>query len=264
MNRATRRCSDALSSTCRHRSFHESPSFIKAQTKFSATPKEGDELSKMSRLQQNVASHMQYTWTVAPHVSTVTQIDMSAVVARRLALKEEFEARGNGKLTFTHFLAHSAIGAIKEHRTFNVSIAEPNKIIHHKDVNLSFAVASDDGGLLVPVIKGAQDMSLADVATQMNEIAIAARGRKLPVDMLRGGTFTLTNVGTFGNLISTPLINQPPVVEEKAGEEDAIVIKPMMFATLTYDHRVNNGSKSGRFFKHFRDHLESYPHGLDN
>eukprot|EP00656_Telonema_subtile_P019625 TRINITY_DN20857_c0_g1_i1.p1 TRINITY_DN20857_c0_g1~~TRINITY_DN20857_c0_g1_i1.p1 ORF type:complete len:293 (+),score=70.89 TRINITY_DN20857_c0_g1_i1:78-956(+) len=250
------------------RRFHDSPKFVAAQSRFAAKIEDGDKVTKMSKMQQNMATHMAYTWTV-PHVSTVTQIDMSAVTARRLELREEFEARGDGKLTFTHFVAHAAISALREHPSFNVSLVEPNQIIHHKNVNLSFAVATDDGGLLVPNVKGAQELSLGELAARMNKIGEVARTRKISVDELRGGTFTLTNVGVFGNLISTPLINQPqaaimatgaikkqPVVEEAEGE-DKVVIRPMMFATLTYDHRVNDGSKSGKFFRAFRNILES-------
>lgn len=220
------------------RTFHESPQYVAARERFSAKVGENDEVRRMTKMQQNIAAHMSYTWATAPHVSTVTQIDMSAVTAQRQSLREEFAERGVGKLTFTHFVAHAAVKALASHPSFNVSLVEPRQIIQHKDVNLSFAVATDDGGLLVPCIRAAQQLSLGELATQMNEIGTLAKTRKISVDQLRGGTFTLTNVGVFGNLISTPLINQPQVgimaagaikktvvVEEKEGEEDRMVIR---------------------------------------
>jgi len=241
-----------------------------AQERFGYKKKIEDEVTKMPKMQRTVTEHMNYTWSVSPHVSTVTQVDMSLVAQRRKELMQQFD----GKLTFNHLIAHTLVSCLHTNRSFNVSVTAEGEIVHHKDVNLSFAVASADGGLLVPVIRGAHELTLAELATEMNCIAELARTRKLSVDNLRGGTFTLTNVGVFGNLISTPLINQPQVaimavgaikkqavvIEDNDAEE--IAIRPMMYATLTYDHRVNDGSRSGRFFKQFREELESSKKGL--
>eukprot|EP00658_Telonema_sp_P-2_P080644 TRINITY_DN8064_c0_g2_i3.p1 TRINITY_DN8064_c0_g2~~TRINITY_DN8064_c0_g2_i3.p1 ORF type:complete len:208 (+),score=56.55 TRINITY_DN8064_c0_g2_i3:235-858(+) len=169
------------------RGFHTSPDFLKVQSRFAAVAQPDDEVSKMSKMQQNIAAHMSYTWSAAPHVSTVTQIDMSAVTARREELRDEYAERGEGKLTFTHLTAYAAVQALKEHPNFNVSIVDKNKILSHKHINLSFAVATDDGGLLVPCVKRAEDMSLGEMAARMNQLATAARTRKIPVDELRGG-----------------------------------------------------------------------------
>ncbi|MCP4869591.1 MAG: 2-oxo acid dehydrogenase subunit E2 [Proteobacteria bacterium] len=216
----------------------------------------GDEVVPLSPLGKAMAEHMAWTWWRAPHVSTVIEVDMSRIAATR------------GKRSYTLVVAHHVAQALWDHKGFNSSLDGDRKIVH-KRINLGVAVAKKNGGLVVPVLHGAGERSLDELDTDFKAVVGRARDNKIQASDLRGGTFTITNVGSNGNLASMPLINQPQVailaigaivkrvvvVTDENGH-DAMAIRPMMYVTLTYDHRANDGAASGRFLKDLRKRLE--------
>lgn len=225
-------------------------------------PAEGDTVEDLSVLGRAMANHMAYTWWRAPHVSTLVEVDMSAVA----------EARRERRFSYTAYIAHALARVLPSHLGFNSSLTDGFQKIVHRSVNLGIAVAKPDGGLVVPVIRGADGMSIEELAAALDEQIERAREGSLRAEDLRGGTFTITNVGSNGNLASMPLINQPQVaimavgaikkrvvvVADEAGR-DEMAIRPMMFMTLTYDHRANDGAASGRFLKELRRRVELHP-----
>jgi len=226
---------------------------------------DGDEVQPLSAMGRAMAEHMAWTWWRSPHVSTIVEVDMSAVAAVRGAWKP-----GAGpKPSYTAFVATALARALDRHRGFNSSLSGTDRIVH-RSVNLGVAVARADGGLLVPVLRDAAGLSLGQLTHRLADVAERARGGGITGADLAGGTFTLTNVGSNGNLASMPLINQPQcailaigavqkrVVVVQQGGADAIAIRPMMYVTLTYDHRVNDGAASGRFLRDLRTSLEAW------
>jgi 2-oxoglutarate dehydrogenase E2 component (dihydrolipoamide succinyltransferase) len=216
---------------------------------------EGDEVVPWTTLGRAMAEHMAWTWWRAPHVSTVIEVDMSRIAATR------------GERSYTLVVAYHLAQALKEHRSFNASLGE-DRILHRR-VNLGIAVAKKHGGLVVPVLQGAGDRTLTELESDFRSLVARARDNKLTADHLKGGTFTLTNVGSNGNLVSMPLINQPQVAILAIGAivkrvvvvtdewgHDVMAIRPMMYVTLTYDHRANDGVVSGLFLKDLRARLE--------
>lgn len=212
-----------------------------------------DEVIPMDRMRQLISDHMVRSKLTSPHVTSVAEADVTGIVKFREKTKAAFEKREGFKLTFTPFFAKAALDGIKLFPMVNVSVDGKN-IIRHKRLNLSFATALDDGNLIVPVIKNADALNITGLGRAVADLSTRARSKKLAPDDVQGGTFTITNVGSFGSLFGTPVINQPqtaimgigaiqkrPVVREVNGE-DMIVIRQMVYLSLTYDHRVIDGS----------------------
>lgn len=231
----------------------------------SAVPGEIMELTPMRRM---IAEHMVESARTAPHVSTIWEVDMSAVEGYRQAHKAEFQQREGVKLTYLPFVIQATVEALKEHPIVNSSFTDEGIEIK-QEINVGVAVALDRG-LIVPVIKQAGDKSLAGLAKAVNDLATRARNRQLEPDDVQGGTFTITNYGSLGSLIGTPIINQPqaailgvgavqkrPVVIEVDGQ-DAIVVKPMMYLSLSFDHRVLDGGTADPFMATIKRRLESF------
>ena len=214
---------------------------------------DNDEVIPMDRMRQLISDHMVRSKLTSPHVTSVAEADVTGIVKLRDKVKAAFEKREGFKLTFTPFFAKAALDGIKAYPMVNVSVDGKN-IIRHKRLNLSFATALDDGNLIVPVIKNADALNVTGLGRAVFDLSTRARTKKLAPDDVQGGTFTITNVGSFGSLFGTPVINQPqtaimgigaiqkrPVVREIDGQ-DVIVIRQMVYLSLTYDHRVIDGA----------------------
>ena len=188
---------------------------------------------------------------------------MQSVFKRRDALKGEFE-RSGVKLTFTTFIAETVVRALQAFPKLNASVEAEDTIVYHKDVNLGIAV-SLDWGLIVPVVKQAQQMNLLGLATSINDLAERARTKRLSVDEVQGGTFTITNPGIFGTLMGAPIINQPQVAILGVGVikkrpvviDDAIAIRPIMYLSISYDHRLVDGADAAKFLAYVVNDLET-------
>lgn len=235
-----------------------------------ATPNFGDdvEIIPMDRVRKLIAEHMVYSKRTSAHVTSVSEADVTDLVKFREKQKIGFEKREGIKLTFTPFFAKAAVDGIRSFPMVNVSVDGTN-IIRHRRINLSVATALDDGNLIVPVVKSADAMSLTGLARSITDLATRARTKKLNPDDIQGGTFAMTNVGTFGTLFGTPVINQPqtaimgigaikkrPVVKEVQGDY-AIVIRDMVYVSITYDHRVIDGMLAGQCLAAIVKSLES-------
>lgn len=229
----------------------------------------GVNVTPMDILQSKMAEHMVMSIHTSPHVAAIAECDMSAVDRARKALGGDFQNREGFKLTYMPFIAEAVVKALKDFPLVNASIDGTN-ILLKSFINLGIAVAMDNGGLIVPVIKNADSKNLTGIAREMNDLAKRARIKKLTLDEIQDGTFTITNYGVFGNIIGTPIINQPqvailgtgaikkrPVVVETS-EGDAIVIKPMMYLTLSFDHRLIDGALGGKFVMKVVEYLENY------
>jgi len=211
----------------------------------------------MDRVRQLISEHMVYSKRTSAHVTSVAEADVTGLVKLRDSEKGAFFAREGFKLTFTPFFSKAVIDAVKKFPMVNVSVDEKN-IVRHRRINLGIATALDDGNLIVPVVRNADDLRITGLARSIYDLSTRARTKKLNPDDIQGGTITLTNVGTFGTLFGTPVINQPqtaiigvgaikkrPVVIEIDGE-DHIVVRYMMFTSITYDHRVIDGMLAGQ------------------
>jgi 2-oxoglutarate dehydrogenase E2 component (dihydrolipoamide succinyltransferase) len=229
----------------------------------------GVQVVPMDTLQEKMAEHMVRSVHISPHVGAIAECDMSAVEKARKSLGEEFLKREGFKLTYMPFICEAAVKALKEFPLVNASIDGTNILVKNF-INLGIAVAMDNGGLIVPVIKNADSKNLIGIARDLNDLGRRARIKKLTLDEIQEGTFTITNYGIFGNDIGTPLINQPqlailgtgavkkrPVVVETE-QGDAIVIKPMMYLTLSFDHRLIDGALGGKFLMRVIHYLENY------
>jgi 2-oxoglutarate dehydrogenase E2 component (dihydrolipoamide succinyltransferase) len=228
------------------------------------------EIVEMDRMRRLIADHMVRSKHTSPHVTSFSEADVTHLVHWREKVKKEFEKRENTKLTFTPLFIEAVIRCIKKYPLMNSSL-DGDKIIIKKDINIGMATALPTGNLIVPVIRNADQMNLTGLARQVNGLADNARNGKLRPDDTQGGTFTLTNVGTFGSLMGTPIINQPqvailavgaikkrPVVLETP-EGDAIVIRHMMYLSLSYDHRIIDGSLGATFLSAVARELEQFP-----
>jgi 2-oxoglutarate dehydrogenase E2 component (dihydrolipoamide succinyltransferase) len=211
------------------------------------------EVIPMDRVRQLIAEHMVRSKHTSPHVTSVAEADVTGIVKLREKVKDKFQQMEGFKLTYTPFFGLSVVEAIREFPRINVSVDGKN-ILQHKKVHLGMATALPDGNLIVPVLKNADVMNLTGMARVMNDLAQRARSKKLNPDDISGGTITITNVGSFGSLFGSPVINQPqtaiigigaiqkrPVVRELDGE-DVIVIRSMVYMSITYDHRVIDGA----------------------
>jgi 2-oxoglutarate dehydrogenase E2 component (dihydrolipoamide succinyltransferase) len=229
----------------------------------------GDELVEMDRMRNLIADHMVMSKHVSPHVTSFVEADVTNIVLWRNKVKGSYEKRENDKLTFTPIFMEAVIKAIKDYPNINVSI-DGKTIVKHKPINLGMATALPSGNLIVPVIKNADRLSLSGLAKAVNELAEKARNNQLAPDDIQGGTYTVTNVGTFGNVMGTPIINQPQVailalgairkvpavLETPSG--DVIAIRHKMFLSHSYDHRLVDGALGGMFVRRVADYLEQW------
>lgn len=221
------------------------------------------ETIKLSPVRKSIAEHMVMSRRTSPHVTSVMEVDMSAVSAHRAANKAPF-AQNGANLTFTTYVISAIVSALKAYPIVNSSWTEGG-IAVHQDINVGMAVAYSEG-LIVPVIKGAGPMSLMQLAQAVNDLAVRARDKQLNPDEVRGGTFTLTNHGTSGSLFAAPIINQPQcailgtgIIEKRAVViNDAIAIRPMMYISLTFDHRILDGAIADHFLGTVKDTLEAW------
>jgi 2-oxoglutarate dehydrogenase E2 component (dihydrolipoamide succinyltransferase) len=229
-------------------------------------PGERVQIVPMSVMRRKIAEHMVLSARTSPHVYSVYEINFARVAALREKKKAEFEAVG-GKLTFTALIAKAVVDALRQFPIVNASIDGDN-IIYKKDINLGIAVALDNG-LIVPVIRNADEKNLLGLSRAIDDLASRARSKKLNPDEVQGGTFTITNPGIFGALYGLPLINQPQVailgigsIEKRAiVVDDAIAIRPMCHITLGYDHRLIDGADAGRFLSFLKERLEQFDEG---
>jgi 2-oxoglutarate dehydrogenase E2 component (dihydrolipoamide succinyltransferase) len=206
---------------------------------------------------------------VSPHVTSVVEADVTDLVFWREKNKEAFQNKYGEKITFMPFFIEATAAALAEFPMVNSSV-DGDKIILRKNINVGVAVAKPDGNLIVPVVKNAEQKNLVGLTKEMNRLANAARSNKLSADEIQGGTFTITNFGTFRNIIGTPIINQPQVgilatgsIEKKPAvietpTGDAIAIRHKMFLSLSYDHRVVDGALGGAFLRKIADILEDF------
>ncbi len=229
----------------------------------------GDEIIPLSRMGKLIAKHMVDSITTSAHVQSFVEVDVTNVVNWRNKVKKEFEAREGEKLTFTPIFMEAVAVALKKYPLMNISL-EGDNVIKKKNINLGMAAALPDGNLIVPVIKNADQLNLVGMAKMVNDLANRSRNNQLKPDEIQDGTYTVTNVGTFGSVFGTPIINQPQVgilalgairkipsvIETDQGEY--IGIRSKMFLSHSYDHRVVNGALGGMFVKTVADYLESW------
>lgn len=233
------------------------------------TSSEGDEIIEMDRMRKLIADHMVMSKHTSPHVTSFIETDVTNVVLWRAKNKNSFEKRENEKLTFMPVFVKAVVKAIQDFPMINVQVND-TQIIKKKNINIGFAAALPDGNLIVPVIKNADQLSLSGLAKAINDLATRARNKQLKPHETQGGTYTLSNVGTFGNLMGTPIINQPQVAILAVGaivkkpavietpQGDLIGIRSKMFMSHSYDHRVVDGSLGGLFLKRVHDYLEQF------
>jgi 2-oxoglutarate dehydrogenase E2 component (dihydrolipoamide succinyltransferase) len=227
------------------------------------------EIIEMDRMRKLIADHMVMSKQTSPHVTSFVEADVTNMFNWRSKVKGEFAKKYNENITFTPIFVEAVAKAIRDFPMINASI-DGTKIILKKDVNIGMAAALPSGNLIVPVIKGADQLNLAGLTTKVNDLAGRARNNQLKPDEIQGGTFTLTNVGTFGNVMGTPIINQPQVAILATGAikkkpavletefGDVIAIRQMMFLSLSYDHRVVDGALGGSFLRRVADYLEQF------
>jgi pyruvate/2-oxoglutarate dehydrogenase complex dihydrolipoamide acyltransferase (E2) component len=219
----------------------------------------------MDHIRKRIAEHMVMSKRTAPHVTSVAEVDVTRIVKYREKVKDQFEKREGAPLTYTAFFTHAAAQAIRDFPLINSSV-DDDQIIQKKLINIGIAVSLDKG-LIVPVIKNADRLSLVGLAQALQDLATRARNKQLQPDEVQGGTFSITNIGTFGNLFGTPIINQPQVAILGTGaikkrpivvEDDAIAIRSMMYISLTYDHRIIDGLLGGSFLQRIVQNLEKF------
>jgi 2-oxoglutarate dehydrogenase E2 component (dihydrolipoamide succinyltransferase) len=234
-------------------------------------PQPGEQFEPVSAMRRGIAHHMRSSLDTAAHVTSAIEVDMSTVVAIRNTLKKEFESSYGVNPTFLAFIARATADTLKDYPWINGEL-RGDKIVTRQYVNLGIAVALDDGkGLIVPVLKNAEGMNLLGLARGIADLAKRARDKKLLPDDVQGGTFTITNPGSFGTFHGTPVISQPqagilgtyalvkrPWVVQDALGQDVIAIRPIMNLTLTYDHRLVDGAYAGGFLRDLRKRLETW------
>ena len=229
----------------------------------------GDEIIEMTRMGKLIAHHMVESVQTSAHVQSFIEADVTKIWNWRKKVKDGFTKREGENLTFTPIFLEAVAKALKDFPMLNISV-DGDKIIKRKNINLGMAAALADGNLIVPVIKNADQLNLVGMSKAVNDLAQRARGGQLKPDDIQGGTYTVTNVGTFGSIMGTPIINQPqvgilalgairkvPAVIETS-EGDFIGIRYKMFLSHSYDHRVVNGALGGQFVKAVADYLESW------
>ena len=250
-----------------------SPTQVRTQPDISLTASRV-EVIEMDRMRQVIAQHMTRSLATSAHVTSFAEADVTNLVKLRDAQKEAFEAREGVRLTYTPFFVKAAVDALKEHPLLNASVEE-TKIIVKRDFHIGIAVAIERTGLVVPVIRNAGGMNISGLAHAASDLASRARSKQLQPDELQGGTFTVTNVGSLGSLMGTPIISQPqvailatgaikkrPVVKEHPDLGDVIAIAHMVYLSLSYDHRIIDGAMAASFLQHLVGNLEKI--GVDD
>jgi 2-oxoglutarate dehydrogenase E2 component (dihydrolipoamide succinyltransferase) len=229
----------------------------------------GDKVVEMDRIRKLIAQHMVMSKNVSAHVTTFVEADVTNIVLWRAKAKDEFLKRAGANLTFLPIFIEATVKALKDFPMINVSV-EGDNIIFHDHYNIGIAVSLPSGNLIVPVIKDADQRNLTGLALSLNKLAEDARNNRLSPDDIQGGTFTITNFGSFKNILGTPIINQPQVailatgsIEKKPAvietpTGDVIAIRHKMFLSLSYDHRVVDGALGGNFLRRIADYLEQF------
>ncbi|MBL0745904.1 dihydrolipoamide acetyltransferase family protein [Chryseolinea lacunae] len=228
-----------------------------------------DEIIEMDRMRKMIAERMVDSKRIAPHVTSFVEADVTTVVFWRNKMKNEFQKRDGDTLTFTPIFIEAVASAIKDYPMMNIQV-DGDKIIKKKEINIGMAVALPSGNLIVPVIRNADTYNISGLAKIVNDLAKRARDNKLKPDELSGGTFTISNVGSFGNVMGTPIIMQPQVgiialgaIQKKPSVMetpygDVIAIRHKMFLSHSYDHRVVDGALGGSFVRRVADYLEKF------
>lgn len=229
----------------------------------------GDEIIEMTRMGKLVANHMVESIQTSAHVQSFVEVDVTKIVNWRLKIKDKFLEREGEKITFTPIFMEAVAKALKDYPMINISV-DGDKIIKRKNINLGMAAALEDGNLIVPVIKNADQLNLVGMTKAVNDLANRARANQLKPDDIQDGTYTVTNVGSFGSIMGTPIINQPQVAILALGairkvpavietsEGDFIGIRHKMFLSHSYDHRVVNGALGGLFIKRVAEYLQDF------
>ena len=229
----------------------------------------GDEIIEMTRMGKLVAHHMVASIQTSAHVQSFVEVDVTKIVNWRLKIKDKFLEREGEKITFTPIFMEAVAKALKDYPMINISV-DGDKIIKRKNINLGMAAALEDGNLIVPVIKNADQLNLVGMTKAVNDLANRARTNQLKPDDIQDGTYTVTNVGSFGSIMGTPIINQPQVAILALGairkvpavietsEGDFIGIRHKMFLSHSYDHRVVNGALGGLFIKRVAEYLQDF------
>ncbi len=229
----------------------------------------GDEIIEMDRMRKLIADHMVMSKHTSPHVTSFVEADVTNMVLWREKNKAAFEKREGEKLTYTPILIEALVKAIRDFPMINISL-DGTRIIKRKQINIGMATALPSGNLIVPVIKNADLLNLTGLTKSVNDLAFRARNNKLVPDDISGGTYTISNVGSFGNVMGTPIINQPQVAIMAVGvikkkpavletpSGDVIAIRHFMFLSHSYDHRVVDGSLGGQFVRRVADYLEQF------
>lgn len=247
----------------------ESKPEVKKELKINISVGAEDEIVQMDRMRKMIAEHMVHSKHVAPHVTSMVEADVTNVVEWRNKVKDQFFEKEKEKLTFLPVFLEAMAKALKDFPGVNASV-DGDKIILRKNINLGIAVALPNGNLIVPVIKNADRLNILGITKELNRLAKAARDNKLQPDDISGGTFSVSNFGSFRNVMGTPIINQPEVaimavgtiekkpavVETPAG--DVIAVRHKMFLSLTYDHRVVDGALGGAFLRKVADYIEAF------
>ncbi len=232
-------------------------------------PGEGDEIIEMDRMRKLIADHMVMSKHVSPHVTSFVEADVTNIVKWREKVKDGFKKREGENITYMPVFMHAIARALRDFPMMNVSVSG-NQIIKKRDINLGMATALPTGNLIVPVIKNADRLNIVGLTKAINQLAKSAREGKLKPEDIQGGTYTVSNVGSFGNVMGTPIINQPQVgilalgavrkmpsvIETREG--DFIGIRHKMFLSHSYDHRVVDGSLGGQFVRRVADYLEQF------
>lgn len=228
-----------------------------------------DRIVEMDRMRKMIADHMVYSKQTSPHVTSYIEVDVTNLVNWRNENKEKFQEKFNEKLTFTPVFVQAVAKAIVDFPMINVSVDDKNIVVHN-DIHIGMATALPNGNLIVPVVKNANEKDLAALAKDVNYLADASRNNKLKPEEIQGSTFTISNVGTFGSLMGTPIINQPEVAILALGiikkrpevittsKGDEIAIRSMMYLSLSFDHRVVDGFLGGSFLRKIGDYLEQF------
>ena len=251
-------------------SVHEVPAATQKQEYSSPAVYTGNvEIIEMDRMRKMIAKHMVDSKNISAHVTSFAECDVTNLVLWREKIKKEFEKREGEKITYTPLFIETIIRCIKKYPLLNSSV-DVDRIIVKKDINIGMATALANGNLIVPVIKNADQLNLTGLTKQVNHLANAARTNKLKPNDTAGGTFTLTNVGTFGSIMGTPIINQPQVAIMAVGaikkrpvvieteQGDSIAIRHMMYISLSYDHRIIDGSLGSTFLNAVATELENF------
>jgi 2-oxoglutarate dehydrogenase E2 component (dihydrolipoamide succinyltransferase) len=228
-----------------------------------------DRIVEMDRMRKMIADHMVYSKHTSPHVTSYIEVDVTNIVNWRNEVKVKFQEKHGEKLTFTPIFVEAVAKAIQEYPMINASV-DDKKIVVHNDINVGMATALPNGNLIVPVVKNADEKNLLGLAKRVNHLANSARNNALKPDEIQGSTFTISNVGTFGSLMGTPIINQPEVAILALGiikkrpevitteKGDEIAIRSMMYLSLSFDHRVVDGFLGGSFLRKVGDELEAF------